>query len=128
MPDPEPPALYRSAAVVAVPSVHRTVYGAYVEVSELLGLSTLEAMASGTPVVASRLGGLPEVVAHGETGYLVEPGDVADLRARLALVLGDPAAAGRLGQAARARAVERFTWDACARRCLAVYEALIGPR
>ena len=128
MPDPELPALYRSAAVVAVPSVHRTVYGTDVAVSELLGLSTLEAMASGTPVVASRLGGLPELVVDGETGYLVEPGDVAALRARLALVLGDPAAAHRLGEAARARAVERFTWDACARRCLAVYEALIGPR
>ena len=128
VPDRELPALYRSAAVVAVPSVHRTVYGTDVAVSELLGLSTLEAMASGTPVVASRLGGLPELVADGETGHLVEPGDVAALRGRLTLVLGDPAAAHRLGKAARARAVERFTWEACARRCLAVYEALIGPR
>jgi starch synthase len=85
-------------------------------------------MASGTPVVASRLGGLPELVADGETGYLVEPGDVAALRARLALVLDDPAAADGMGQAARACAVERFTWDMCARRCLAVYEALIAPR
>jgi len=68
--------------------------------------------------VASRLGGLPELVADGETGYLVEPGDVAALRARLALVLDDPAAADGMGQAARACAVERFTWDMCARRCL----------
>ena len=71
---------------------------------------------------------LPELVADGETGHLVEPGDVAALRDRLALVLGDPAAAHRLGETARARAVERFTWEACARRCLAIYEALIGPR
>lgn len=128
VPDRDLPALYRSATVLAVPSVHRTVYGTEVAVSELLGLSTLEAMASGTPVVASRLGGLPEIVVDGQTGHLVEPGDVGALRDRLALLLGDPAGARQLGESARSRALELFTWDACARRCLAVYEELIGAR
>jgi glycosyltransferase involved in cell wall biosynthesis len=127
VPDSDLPALYRSAVVLAVPSVHRTCYGKEVAVSELLGLSTIEAMASGTPVVASHLGGLPEVVADGETGHLVAPGDVGELGDRLAALLADPSHARRLGDAARDRAVERFTWDACAERCLAAY-GVIGAR
>lgn len=124
--DPELPWLYRRARVLALPSVHETCYGRRVAVSELLGLSVLEAMASGTPVVASRLGGLPEVVTDGETGYLVEPGDVEGLRFRLEQLLGDRARAERMGRAARAAVLDRFTWAACARRCLAAYEALTG--
>jgi glycosyltransferase involved in cell wall biosynthesis len=118
-------ALYRRAAVVAVPSVHTTCYGATVPVSELLGLTTLEAMASGTPVVASRLGGLPEIVADGETGRLVEPGDVDQLRACLAGLLEDDTGARALGRNARAVAQERFTWDACAQRCVDAYRELV---
>ena len=126
VPDNELPSLYRRAAVVAVPSVHRTCYGKHVAVSELLGLSTLEAMASGAAVVASRVGGLVELVVDGTTGYLVEPDDVAALRSRLALLLGDTATAARFGAAGRARALERFTWDACAQRCAAAYRAMLS--
>jgi glycosyltransferase involved in cell wall biosynthesis len=118
------PGLYRRAAVLALPSVDRTCYGRPVPVSELLGLTALEAMASGTPVVASRIGGLAEVVADGETGFLVEPGDLAALHDRLALVLSDRRLAARLGANARDLVVQRFTWRACAERCLAAYQAL----
>ena len=82
-PDAELPGLFRSAEVLALPSVERTCYGKAVRVSELLGLVALEAMASGTPVVASRVGGLAEVVQDGVTGFLVPPGDTAALRERL---------------------------------------------
>ncbi len=82
--------LYRRAAVVAVPSVEVTCYGRTIAVSELLGLTAIEAMASGTPVVASRLGGLAEVVVDGETGFLVEPGDTDELGARLRGAVGRP--------------------------------------
>jgi glycosyltransferase involved in cell wall biosynthesis len=124
--DHELPRLYRRAAVVAVPSVHRTCYGKQVAVSELLGLSTLEAMASGTAVVASRVGGLVELVVDGITGYLVEPGDVRALRSRLELVLDDTVAAASLGEAGRERVLERFTWDACAHRCVSAYRAMLS--
>jgi glycosyltransferase involved in cell wall biosynthesis len=79
-------------------------------------------------VVASRVGGLPEVVQHGETGFLVEPGEVGELRERLAQVLGDAGLAARLGANARALALERFTWRACAERCLKAYQELISGR
>jgi glycosyltransferase involved in cell wall biosynthesis len=123
--DADLPAVYRTAQVLALPSVELTCYGRRMVVSELLGLAAIEAMASGTPVVASRLGGLPEVVEHGVTGFLVEPGDIAALRERLADVLADADLAARLGRSGRERALETFTWDACAERCLAAYSELV---
>jgi glycosyltransferase involved in cell wall biosynthesis len=119
--DAEVAALYRRAAVVCLPSVDVTCYGQRVAISELLGLAAIEAMASATPVICSRLGGLPEVVRHGETGFLVQPGDVAELRDRIATVLADVRLARRLGDNARQLALEQFTWQACAQRCLAAY-------
>ncbi len=124
--DEDMPELYRRAAVVVLPSVERTCYGRRVPISELLGLTVLEAMASGTPVVCSRVGGVPEIVHDGETGLLVEPGDVAGLRDRLSAVLGDPALARRLAAAARRHVLEEFTWERCAQRCLAAYDAMLA--
>lgn len=123
--DEELAILYRHAAVVALPSVETTCYGRRVPISELLGLGLLEAMASGTPVVASRVGGVPEIVEHGQTGYLVDPGDMAGLRDHVSALLGNPSLARRLGDNARDHVVERFTWDAVARRCLAGYDELV---
>jgi glycosyltransferase involved in cell wall biosynthesis len=126
--DADLPAVYRAAQVLALPSVELTCYGRKIAVSELLGLAAIEAMASGTPVVASRLGGLPEVVEHGVTGFLVEPGNIAELGWRLAQVLGDRLLAERLGRNARERFLETFTWQACADRCLAAYSELVDTR
>jgi glycosyltransferase involved in cell wall biosynthesis len=127
VPDEELPALVRQAAVVALPSVHVTCYGRRIAVSELLGLVALEAMASGTPVVCSRLGGLPEIVEDGTTGFLVAPGEVDELRERLAQLLHDPALAARMGGCGREHVLARFTWTACAERCLAAYSELLAP-
>jgi glycosyltransferase involved in cell wall biosynthesis len=106
--------------------VEHTCYGRKVQISELLGLSVLEAMASGLPVVASRLGGVPEIVVDGETGFLVDPGDVDELHDRLALLLGDPVLAADMGRRAREVVLGQFTWEHCAARCLAAYRQLIG--
>lgn len=124
VPDSDLPALYRQAAVLALPSVERTCYGRYLPVTELLGLVLLEAMASGTPVVGSRLGALPEVIQDGITGFLVEPGNVPELRERLAELLNDPERARWMGRNARELVLDRFTWQACAERCLAAYAEL----
>jgi glycosyltransferase involved in cell wall biosynthesis len=120
------PALYRTARVVALPSVERTCYGKPVRITELLGLVLLEAMASGTPVVASRTGGIPEVVDEGQTGYLVEPGNTEQLTERLGGLAEDTASNRAMGRAAREAVLARFTWDACAKRCLSAYEQLAG--
>ncbi|TVP77561.1 MAG: N-acetyl-alpha-D-glucosaminyl L-malate synthase BshA [Gemmatimonadales bacterium] len=77
--------------------------------SESFGLAALEAMSCGVPVIATRVGGLPEVVVDGVTGYLVEVGDT-DTMARLgAEILADQAMAKEMGDAARTRAVEAFS-------------------
>jgi glycosyltransferase involved in cell wall biosynthesis len=113
--------LYRRAAVLALPSVDITCYGKRVAISELLSLTVLEAMASGTPVVCSRIGGVPEIVRDRETGYLVKPGRTDELRSRLTELTADPSLARRMGRVARDLVMEEFTWQACARRCLEGY-------
>ena len=77
--------------------------------SESFGLAALEAMASGAPVVASNAGGLPEVVPHGEAGYLYEPGDVDGMIAGALRILSDKDRWKAFSAAGRAVAVERFS-------------------
>jgi N-acetyl-alpha-D-glucosaminyl L-malate synthase BshA len=86
--------------------------------SESFGLAALEAMASGAPVVASKVGGLPEVVPHGEAGYLLDPGDVDGMTAGAIELLSDPDRWKAFSEAGRAVAVERFS----AKRVVPIYE------
>jgi glycosyltransferase involved in cell wall biosynthesis len=88
---------------------------------EGFGLAAAEAMAFGRPVVAAAGGALLELVTDGETGLLVPPRDVAALRAAVDRLLRDPELRDRLGRAARARARERFGWDAVIERTLELY-------
>jgi glycosyltransferase involved in cell wall biosynthesis len=87
-------------------------------------LIVLEAMAAGRPLVASRVGGLPELARDGEEGVLVEAGNVEELRAALLALAGDPARAAELGRAGRARAVAEFSPNAHLARILDVYRRL----
>jgi glycosyltransferase involved in cell wall biosynthesis len=82
--------------------------------------AVLEAMAAGKPVVATRAGGTPEVVADGETGILVKPGDIDGLREAFLRLAADPALRRRMGDAGRARALERHGVEAMVK----AYEAL----
>jgi alpha-maltose-1-phosphate synthase len=115
--------LLSAATVFVCPSVY-----------EPLGIVNLEAMACGTAVVASDVGGIPEVVVHGETGLLVpyDDHDVPTFRHGLAAavneLLADPARAQQMGQAGRRRAVEDFTWSALARQTVDVYERVLKER
>ena len=85
---------------------------------------SLEAQCVGLPVVASRVGGLPESVADGETGLLVTPGDEAGLSAALARLLGDADLRAAMGRAGRVRVAEKFTARAMAEKTVALYESL----
>ncbi len=116
LPRPDVVQLLTHAAVFVCPSVY-----------EPLGIVNLEAMACGTAVVASRVGGIPEVVEDGVTGLLVPLGDgfEAGLAAALDTVLADPATARRMGEAGRRRAVGEFGWDAVARRTVRLYEEVL---
>ena len=90
-------------------------------VYEPLGIVNLEAMACSTAVVASRVGGIPEVVSGGETGLLVPPDDPASLADAMNALLRDPGRADAFGRAGRLRAVEEFSWGAVADQTAALY-------
>jgi glycosyltransferase involved in cell wall biosynthesis len=107
-------AFYERASVVACPS-HR----------EGFGVVAAEAMAHGRPVVASAVGGLRDIVADGETGMLVPPGNIAALRSALERLLGDADLRRSMGAAARARVREHFSWDATTDATLAAYEETV---
>lgn len=121
--------VYAGATVFCCPSVY-----------EPFGIINLEAMASGVAVVASRVGGIPEVVVDGETGVLVdvhpdpdrgfaprEPERFArELGEALAALLADPERARAMGAAGRRRVEERFAWHAIAEQTHAFYERLVG--
>jgi glycosyltransferase involved in cell wall biosynthesis len=107
--------LYSHAAVFVCPSVY-----------EPFGLINLEAMACETPVVASAVGGILEVVEDGVTGVLVPPGRPGELADALRRVLADPAMARAMGHAGRRRVEERFSWASVAERTERVYADAIA--
>jgi starch synthase len=115
--------LITGATVFVVPSIY-----------EPLGIVNLEAAACGTAVVASDVGGIPEVVDDGRTGLLVhyDPDDVAafeaGLAARIAELLADPARAAAMGAAGRERVLAEFGWPAIAQQTVEVYSAVLGAR
>ncbi len=127
LPRPDVIQVLTHATVFACPSVY-----------EPMGIVNLEAMACEVPVVATSTGGIPEVVADGETGLLVPIDQAADgsgtpldpslfeadLAARLTELLSDPARARSMGEAGRRRAVELFSWATIATRTLDLYRTL----
>jgi starch synthase len=93
---------------------------------EPLGIVNLEAMACGTAVVASRVGGIPEVVADGQTGLLVPPGDPAALADAVNTLVRDQSMAAAMGRRGRERAIAEFDWAGIAAQTVALYQELTG--
>ena len=119
VPDMDDPARlvrdYQSAAVLATPSLE-----------SVFELVNLEAMACGTPVVASRVGGFPDLIEDDVNGYMVPPNDPAALAARLDHVLADAARARRLGDAGRQTILRDFTWKRVGEKLEKCYADLIA--
>jgi starch synthase len=121
LPRPDVVQLLSHASVFVCPSVY-----------EPLGIVNLEAMACGTAVVASAVGGIPEVVDDGRTGLLVpyrqtDPaGFETGLAAAVNTLVGDPERAAAMGREGRRRAAGEFGWDTVARRTVALYEELVA--
>lgn len=111
------PGFWRAADIVAIPSA---------EFVEACGMVTLEAMSAGKPVVATRNGGLHEIVVHEQTGQLVAPADVEGLAAALSRYVANPDLRADHGAAGRARAHERFNITACAQAYLHLFKELGG--
>jgi glycosyltransferase involved in cell wall biosynthesis len=101
----------RKATILVQPSLY-----------DLFPLPVLEAMATGLPVVASKVGGLPEAVLDGKTGLLVEPDDATSLARALIKLIDDRPEAQAMGIAGRARAVAMFSWEAAVRNLRSTYE------
>jgi len=94
--------------------------------TESFGLGALEAMACGVPVVASNVGGLPEVVRDGETGFLASVGNIEDMAKHVRDLLTDPDLHARMSRAARSRAEEHFQLEPAVDRYQAAYRRLVG--
>ncbi len=120
--------LYASATVSVLPSVLRDFRGISHEHPELLGLVLLEAMWHSTPVVASNVGGVPEIVSDGKTGLLVDPGRPDLWRNALLKLLEDPTLACRMGGAGRRTVEERFTWHEVTRNTIDFYRSALSAR
>ena len=104
---------YQSATVFATPSLE-----------SVFELVNLEALACGTPVVASRVGGFPDLIRDDENGFMVPPGDPAALAAALDKVLDDPVLSTRLGAEGRATILRDFTWTRVGEKLEACYDGL----
>ena len=104
------------AAIVVVPSL-----------GEGFGMVALEAMERARPVIASAVGGLPEIVADGETGLVVAPADADALADAIVALAGDLPRAAEMGAAARARALAEFTPERCVERVEELYERALAP-
>ncbi len=114
---------YRKALCVVLPSVYKTMYGTETKVPELLGQTLLEGMACGTPAICTDVASMPEVVADGVTGFVVPPNDPQALGQALGWLRTHPEETRAMGQAARRRVLEKFTWPQVVSRCLEIYAA-----
>jgi glycosyltransferase involved in cell wall biosynthesis len=116
-------AIHRRALAVVLPSVNRDMYGAFHAHPELMGLSMLEGMACGAPAICFPVGGSPEYIEHGVTGFVVR--DAEDLTRHIRLLASDPGRVRRMGSAARAQVAGRWDVATAGAALLGLYQRLL---
>lgn len=116
IPNKELPKYYAATDVFVLPSVSRL---------EAFGIVTMEAMASGVPVVVSDIPGVREVITEGRHGMLAEPMNSKDLAGKIRTILENPDMAERMGKLGRQRIEDKFTWQTVAQNIEEVYEELL---
>lgn len=109
------PYFYSAAKALVLPSRY-----------ESFGMVALEAMACGTPVIASKVGGLQYTVENGKTGFLIPEGDWQSMADRIKEVIENPSLAKRLIQAGLSK-VKQFNWPTVTKKIISIYDSLIGP-
>lgn len=114
VPNTDMPEIYRAADISVLPS--------FLEATSITGL---ESMATGLPLVGTRVGGIPALIDDERTGLLVEPGRPMELAARIARLIDDRGLRSRLGAAARERVLAEFSWSVIAQRTTEFYERLL---
>ena len=107
--------IYTQASVFVCPSIY-----------EPFGIVNLEAMATETPVVATNVGGIPEIVVDGKTGFLVEPNSPEILAAKILEIINNPDLAEKMGKEGRKRVLEEFCWRKIAEKTYNAYRKVIG--
>jgi len=103
---------YKKATILVNPSL-----------SESFGRSLIEAMSCGIPVIASRVGGMTEIIDSGTTGFLVDPGDISALSNAILMVLGNKIMRKKIAEEGRIKVTNLFTWEKCAGNLTSLYEA-----
>jgi glycosyltransferase involved in cell wall biosynthesis len=103
--------------------VYKDLYGRETRVPELLGQTLLEGMACGIPAVCTDVASMPEIVEDGASGFIVPPNNPVALREKLIWLRDHPVERRIMGQAARQRVLDRFTWTSVVRRCLEIYRS-----
>lgn len=112
---------YRSALCVVLPSVYRNMYGGETKVPELLGQTLLEGMACATPVICTDVASMPEIVEDKQTGFVIPPHEVGALAEKLVWLCEHPLESRAMGERARVRVLEKFSWPSVVQRCLEIY-------
>lgn len=112
--DEEKVRLFQSASVFVLPSIY-----------EDYGIVNLEALSCGTPVIATRVGGVPEIVKDGENGFLVKPGDSEELASAIDRLMGDPVLQRKMGEEGAKIVLEKFSWGKIIERLEEIYSSVI---
>jgi len=112
------PRTLREMDILVVPSLWQ----------EPFGLVNLEGMAAGLPIVACKVGGIPEIVEHGREGFLVEPGNVHEMVKYIEILLDDDEMRIRMGKSGRGKVEQHFSWDMYMRKLLEIYGSILSEK